>query len=248
MKKFVVYLFLFNLSMMKSQDFLNNQLTNTRVIEANTKKYEVVKSYFIDKNLSFPNSTIYWRAFKWNKALELWSYSQDSQKYILIHTYPICEIVGDLGPKRQEGDFQIPEGFYNLENFNPNSKYHLSLKISYPNESDRILGLKDKLGGDIYVHGKCETIGCLPMTDDLIEEIYLINMYAKAEGQEMIPFHIFPTKLTSKNYNKLKQEYYNGNLPILAFWLNLKEGFDYFDKKRILPSISIDESGKYLFK
>mgnify|MGYP007011023231 CR=1 FL=1 len=234
---------------MNSQDFLNYQLTFPRVQEANQLKYSKVKSYFDKKNMAFPNSQIFWRAFKWNKALELWAFNSDSQCYVLVKSFPICEIVGDLGPKRQEGDFQIPEGFYYLENFNPNSKYHLSLKVSYPNLSDSLLGVKGKLGGDIYVHGKCETIGCLPMTDTLIQEIYLINLYAKANGQELIPIHIFPTKLSLNNMNKLKKDYFNGNTSILNFWNNLKEGFEYFEKKKILPLIIIDPiSGKYLFQ
>ncbi len=247
MKKFSLIIFLISSVFMKSQDLLLNQLNQPRVQEANTMKYDLVKKYFESKNLSFPNSSIYWRAFKWNKALELWAYSVDSQKYILVHTYPICETVGDLGPKRQEGDFQIPEGFYYLENLNPISKYHLSIRISYPNESDRLLGVQEKLGGDIYIHGKCETIGCLPMTDELIKEIYLINLYAKAEGQDSIPIHIFPTKLTPKNFNKLKMDYFSGNPEVLKFWINIKQGYEYFEKKKSLPIISIDEKGFYVF-
>lgn len=248
MKKIFILLILINFKSMSSQGFVSNQLSFQRVMDANTNKYDKVKLYFEEKKLSFPNSSIFWRAFKWNKVLELWAYSQDSTKYILIHTFPICETVGDLGPKRQEGDFQIPEGFYFLENYNPISKYHLSIKVSYPNKSDMLLGVQGKLGGDIYIHGKCETVGCLPMTDGLMEEIYLINMYAKDEGQDFIPIHIFPTKLSTKNYNKMKQEYFNGNQSVLDFWLNLKEGYEYFDSKRQIPVVTIDENGKYIFQ
>lgn len=247
MKKISIVLFLISSVYMKAQDILSYQLTQQRVQEANTNKYDLVKSYFESKKLSFPNSSIYWRAFKWNKALELWAYSVDSSKYILVKTYPICETVGDLGPKRQEGDFQIPEGFYYLENLNPISKYHLSIRVSYPNESDRILGVHEKLGGDIYIHGKCETVGCLPMTDELIKEIYIINLYAKAEGQDSIPIHIFPTKLTPKNLNKLKMDYFSGNSEILKFWNNIKIGYDIFEKTKLLPVISVDEKGSYIF-
>ena len=230
-----------------SQDWLANQLQQPRVSVANVSKYNNVVSLFNAKSIKFPSNRIFWRAMKWNKVLELWAFSDDSSKYVLIKSFSICETIGDLGPKRQEGDFQIPEGFYYIDNFNPSSKYHLSLKISYPNESDRILGNKEKLGGDIYIHGGCETIGCLPMTDSVMETIYLINIYAKAVGQEQIPIHIYPTKLTVNNFNKMKKDYFSGKPEILDFWTNLKEGYEYFDKKRLLPSIIVDESGKYKF-
>lgn len=248
MKKIYIFLFISFFRIMNSQDFISYQLSFPRVQEANSLKYNRVKSYFDSKKLPFPNTNVFWRVFKWNKSMELWAFSQDSHCYILVKSFPVCEIVGDLGPKRQEGDFQIPEGFYYLDNFNPSSKYHLSIKVSYPNLSDSLLGVKGKLGGDIYVHGNCETVGCLPMTDTLIKEIYLINMYAKGSGQETIPIHIFPTKLTVKNMNKLKTDYFNGNASILNFWSNLKEGFEYFEKKKVLPIISIDSQGRYVFQ
>jgi len=235
------------LKSMTAQDWFVNQLQHPRVAAANLSKYNRIKSLFEAKNLVFPSNKIYWRALKWNKVLELWAYSSDSLKYVLLKSFTICETVGDLGPKREEGDFQIPEGFYFIENFNPSSKYHLSLKVSYPNVSDSILGNKLKLGGNIYIHGGCETVGCLPMTDSVIESIYLINLYARYIGQEEIPIHIFPTKLTIANINKMKKDYFSGNQEILEFWINLKEGYDYFDKRRLVPTVSVDEEGKYKF-
>lgn len=248
MKKIAILLI--SLSMAQSfnaQDWFIDQLNQPRVAAANLSRYNELVRLFEAKNLKFPSNKIFWRALKWNKVLELWAFSPDSAKYVMVKSFPICETVGDLGPKRQEGDFQIPEGFYFIENFNPNSKYYLSLKISYPNMCDSILGKSGRLGGDIYVHGGCETIGCLPMTDTLIQSIYLINLYARGLGQEHIPIHIFPTKLTANNYNKLKKDYFNGQQDILSFWLNLKEGYEYFEKHRNLPVIEIDDYGKYIF-
>ena len=247
----ILFIQLFFYSLLLSQDssFLSYQLSQERVAAAYQDKYEIVKSEFESKGISFPSTKIYWRAFKWNKSLELWAFSEDSMKYILVKNYPICEVVGDLGPKRQEGDFQIPEGFYYFTHFNPISKYHLSLKVNYPNESDALLGRRDALGGEIYVHGNCETIGCIPMTDDLIKEIYIINLLSRAWGQEDIPIHIFPTRLTLKNLNKLKQEYFKENIELTNFWRNLKEVYDYFEYKRDLPSISVDLlTGKYIVR
>lgn len=247
MKSLLILLFVFMSTMFNAQDWSSNQLQQPRVAAANMKRYNSIESWFTAKKVNFPSDKIFWRAFKWNKVLELWAYSQDSGKYIMIKSLPICETIGDLGPKRKQGDLQIPEGFYTIENFNPQSKYHLSLKVSYPNKSDSILGAQGELGGDIYIHGGCETIGCLPMTDTLIESIYLVNLYSKSVGQGIIPIHIFPTKLSVNNFNKMKKDYFTGRQDILDFWTNLKEGYDYFDKKRQLPTIDINDAGKYLF-
>jgi murein L,D-transpeptidase YafK len=246
---FLFFVLLLNFTAMGQDNaFLESQLSYDRVSGAYTEKLQTIKERFERKGLVFPNPQIFWRAFKYNKSLELWAYSEDSMHYVLVHTYPICEIVGDLGPKREEGDFQIPEGFYTISNFNPSSKYYLSLKINYPNESDQILGSQDRLGGEIYIHGKCETIGCLPMTDDLIKEIYIINVLAKNIGVLDIPIHIFPAKLSLKNMNKMKQEYFKDNTTIIKFWNNMKLGFDWFETKKMLPIISVDPlSGKYIF-
>lgn len=229
------------------QEWVNYQFTQPRVIVANQNKYTTVESWFNEKGLSFPTNRIFWRAFKWNKVLELWAFSEDSARYIMVKSLPICEVIGDLGPKRKEGDLQIPEGFYYLENFNPYSKYHLSIKISYPNKSDSIFGSPGQLGGDIYIHGGCETIGCIPITDTLMEAVYLINLYARSLGQKLIPFHIFPTKLSMTNYNKMKREYFNGRVELLDFWANLKEGYDFFEKRKYPPQVEINDFGKYIF-
>jgi len=244
---FFVSVFVFMTNHSNAQDWLSSQLQQPRVATANMNKYNTVESWFKAKGLTFPSDKIFWRAFKWNKVLELWAYSDDSAKYVLLKSLPICETIGDLGPKRKEGDLQIPEGFYIIENFNPNSKYYLSLKVSYPNKSDSILGNVGKLGGDIYIHGGCETIGCLPMTDDLIESVYLVSLYAKSVGQLEIPIHIFPTKLSVNNYNKMKKDYFNGQSEILDFWANLKEGYEYFDKRRLIPKVEVNQEGKYIF-
>ncbi|MCE2963149.1 MAG: murein L,D-transpeptidase family protein [Chitinophagales bacterium] len=247
MKFVLIFFLIFMTNTFNAQDWFTNQLNQPRVASANMKRYISIESWFTSKNISFPSDKIFWRAFKWNKVLELWAFSNDSNKYIMIKSLPICETIGDLGPKRKQGDLQIPEGFYTIENFNPQSKYHLSLKLSYPNKSDSILGVQGELGGDIYIHGGCETIGCLPMTDTLIESIYLINLYSKYVGLDKIPIHIFPTKLSLNNFNKMKKDYFSGRQDILDFWTNLKEGYDYFDKKRLLPTIEVNDEGKYIF-
>ena len=91
--------------------------------------------------------------------------------------YPMTAFSGTLGPKLREGDGQIPEGVYGIEYLNPNSSYYLSLKVSYPNASDRRRAKADgrtNLGGDIMIHGKAVTIGCVPVGDDAIEDIFYL--------------------------------------------------------------------------
>jgi murein L,D-transpeptidase YafK len=90
------------------------------------------------------------------------------------------------------------------------------------------------------------SIGCIPLTDEYIKEIYLIATYAHSAGQEEIPVHIFPFNYAKPTYTKLLATYSN---PVLKnFWYNLKDGFDYFQNKKLLPEVSVDEKGKYLFK
>lgn len=91
--------------------------------------------------------------------------------------YPMTAFSGRLGPKLQEGDGQIPEGVYGIEYLNPNSSYYLSLKVSYPNVRDRARAQKDgrtRLGGDIMIHGRNVTVGCVPVGDDAIEDIFYL--------------------------------------------------------------------------
>jgi murein L,D-transpeptidase YafK len=101
------------------------------------------------------------------------------QEFLHIKTYTVCATSGLIGPKRMQGDLQIPEGFYYIDRFNPYSNFYLSLGINYPNTSDRILGDKNNLGGDIFIHGDCVTIGCLPITDSEIKELYIFCVEAK---------------------------------------------------------------------
>jgi len=142
---------------------------------------------------------------------------------------------------------QIPEGFYHISYFNPISSYFLSLKVSYPNKSDRILGVKDKLGGDIFIHGACCSIGCIPITNDKIKEFYILCLEAKNHGQSEIPVYIFPNEMEANKFTKLKKQY-SENTELIDFWENLKIGYDLFKKTKKAISFSVDNKGKYIFK
>jgi len=129
------------------------QLKYPRVRAAAAEKDLIMKKRFADKGLSYPPHAILFRAFKKEASLELWATNSDTQPYVLIRDYSICTSSGVLGPKRRFGDVQVPEGFYELDWFNPQSNYFLSMHISYPNATDRILGYRPHLGGDIFLHG-----------------------------------------------------------------------------------------------
>lgn len=106
--------------------------------------------------------------------------------------YPMTAFSGKLGPKLREGDGQIPEGIYGISYLNPNSSFYLSMKVSYPNASDRARAKAEKrtnLGGDIMIHGKAVTIGCVPVGDDAIEDIFY---FASAVGIKNVSVIIAP--------------------------------------------------------
>ena len=223
--------------------FREKQLKYTRVREAYSSKEKTVIKTLSDRTISRDSLRIYLRAFKTEKKVEVWGKNISDSTYTLIKEIPICEISGEIGPKRRSQDLQVPEGFYQIAVFNPYSSYHLSLGINYPNASDKIIG-KGNLGGDIMIHGSCVTIGCIPLTDTYIKEVYILAVEAKHSGQTAIPVHIFPTRLNEKGMQFLQDEF-EGKTELLNFWKNLQPGFLFFENNKKLPKITIDKEGKY---
>src|SRR5688572_30062654 len=187
--------------------FKQDQLKYARVKTAYEEKETAVKQLFHKQNLSFGGFHLFIRALKKEQLLEVWVKERDKETFALLHTYPFCSSSGVLGPKRKEGDLQIPEGIYHVNHFNPLSNFYLSLGVNYPNASDKILSDTKHPGGAIYVHGNCVTIGCIPITDDGIKELYVLAVEAKNNGQKQIPIHIYPSKLTAAGIAKLKIDY-----------------------------------------
>ena len=229
-----------------TKGFKAEQMAFPRVKAAFAAKEASVKGAFKRASLKYPPASIAIRVFKREQILEVWIAATPSAQFQLLKTYKICASSGALGPKRAQGDLQVPEGFYEIARFNPMSSYHLSLGVDYPNRSDKILGGKRDLGGDIFIHGNCVTIGCIPLGDDAIEELYVMAVEARAGGQARIPVHIFPAKLDDRGLARLQREY-PGNRPLLSFWENLKQGYDYFEQHHIPPAITVDKTGKYGF-
>ncbi|MEZ5046845.1 MAG: hypothetical protein R2831_07610 [Chitinophagaceae bacterium] len=226
--------------------FKNYQYSFDRVQAASQRFEKEIKNQIEKKGLKYPCTNLLFRAFKGSNELELWGRNTIQDTFVLIKNYKICALSGILGPKRWEGDRQVPEGFYFLNEFKPNSEYHLSMLVNYPNYSDLIAGNKQHPGGDIYVHGACMTVGCLPMTNEWIEEIYIFALQARINGQMNIPIHVFPLRYTQKGLDFLGKEYKNEKVKH-EFWVNIKRSYDYFEATHKILPVMYDESGNYAF-
>jgi murein L,D-transpeptidase YafK len=230
-----------------NENFKSRQLKYPRVQQAWSEKEQEIKLLLQENHIDRADLQIFIRAFKKQRIIELWGKNKKDKKYLFLKEYPFCSFSGNLGPKRKQGDNQIPEGFYSIDRFNPNSNFYLSLGINYPNRSDKILGDKENPGGDIFIHGNCVTIGCIPITDDLIKELYIFAVEARNNGQQNIPVHIFPCRLDPDSFDGLIKSF-KPDKSLLMFWTNLKEGYDYFDTKKLPPEIRISGEGKYHFE
>ncbi|KPU45135.1 hypothetical protein OXPF_12620 [Oxobacter pfennigii] len=224
--------------------FKEKQMEYERVKLAYKEKNKLLKDIFTSKNVKYPPKSIFIRVFKEEGILELWSSSKD-KPYTLVKSYPVSKSSGVLGPKRKEGDKQVPEGFYFIDYFNPLSKYYLSLSINYPNESDMILGYRENPGGDIFIHGGSSTIGCIPINDDGIKELYIAAVEAVSQGQDRIEVHIFPKIMDDIGFREL-QERHKDDAELLYFWENIKAGYDAFESTKTLPVINIGRDGRYI--
>lgn len=203
-----------------------------------------LRNLFADKGLAYPPRRLFFRVFKSESVLEVWAADQAAQAMTLVKSYPVCAMSGELGPKRKQGDFQVPEGFYYIDHYNPYSTYYLSLRINYPNASDRALSRHSRLGSDIYIHGDCVSEGCMAMTDGNIKELYSLAAQAQARGQSRIPVHIFPARLSEFKLNILHRLYAE-EPEMLRFWDSLQAGYIYFQQSAQVPSIDIGAAGQY---
>jgi murein L,D-transpeptidase YafK len=180
-----------------------------------------------------PDSAIFIRVFKEESELEVWKQREDGRFY-LFRTYPICNWSGGLGPKVHQGDMQAPEGFYTISQsqMHPTSQYHLAFNLGFPNAFDKA---QRRTGQFLMVHGKCRSAGCYAMTDALMEEIYALARESFIGGQESFEVHAFPFRMTDANMQRYRSS------PHYRFWRTLKEGYDYFETTRQLPSVAVCE-------
>jgi hypothetical protein len=134
-----------------------------------------LRPYFARAGALYPPAQLALLGFKREKRLEVWARQHD--RWVFVRAYPILAASGTAGPKLQEGDQQVPEGLYTIEAFNPNSSFHLSMKLDYPNDFDRAQAAqegREQLGGDIFIHGNAVSAGCLAMGDEAVEELFVL--------------------------------------------------------------------------
>lgn len=227
-------------------DFLAEQKKFERVRAALNEKQELLNKILRENKISSDNINVIFVAYKDNDLLDVYAKTKKETSYRKLLSYSICSRSGQLGPKRKQGDGQVPEGFYHIDRFNPKSNFYLSLGLNYPNLSDKRKSKESNLGGDIFIHGSCVTIGCLPMTDDYIKELYLLAVYAKNNGQNKIPVYIFPFKMTAQNMADYLAKY-KENKALISFWNNLKMGYDMFMNDQKELNIKVAENGDYTY-
>ena len=226
--------------------FVGIQKSLPRVSEVYRKVEDTLQKQFESKKLVWPARYVYLRSFKYDSQLEVWVKNDWKGKFRLFKTYKVCALAGSLGPKRIEGDYQVPEGFYYINEFNPNSNYHLALGLNYPNAADRILSDSIQPGGDIYIHGSCVTTGCIPIKDDQIEELYVITTFARNLGQDFIPVHIFPVRFNNTRSADYLKRYLDNFTEYTGFENTLRSVYNYFEKKKQLPLVMVNKKGEYV--
>ena len=184
-------------------------------------------------------SPILMRIFKEEAELEVWK-QNDSGRFALLRTYPICRWSGELGPKIKTGDRQAPEGIYTITPglMNPNSSYYLAINTGFPNAYDRANG---RTGAFLMIHGGCSSAGCYAMTDEQIAEIYALAREAFLGGEASFQLQAYPFRMTPLNMARHR------NSPHLAFWKMIKEGYDYFEVTHLEPRVGVCEK-RYIFE
>jgi murein L,D-transpeptidase YafK len=187
------------------------------------------------KGLSL-GAPVFVRIFKREFELEVWMKRGDRFEHFA--TYPVCMWSGRLGPKRMEGDRQAPEGFYTVDKsaLNPNSSYHRSFNLGFPNAYDRAHG---RSGSLLMVHGDCRSSGCYAMTDPVITEIWELVTAALERGQARFQVQVFPFRMTDANMR------WHATAPDMPFWRQLKAGHDDFAARHVPPVVNVCR-GEYM--
>jgi murein L,D-transpeptidase YafK len=183
-------------------------------------------------------SPILIRIFKEESELEVWKID-NTERFALLRTYPICRWSGDLGPKFQQGDRQAPEGFYTITPglMNPNSSNYLAINTGFPNAYDRA---NERTGQFLMIHGDCSSAGCYAMTDEQIAEIYALAREAFFGGQRSFQVQAYPFRMTPLNLARHR------NSPHIGFWRMLKQGHDHFEVTRQEPKVDVCDR-RYVF-
>jgi murein L,D-transpeptidase YafK len=224
--------------------FREKQMNFTRVREAYAGKEKIVVKTLTANSISRDSLRIYLRAFKTEKIIELWAKNISDSVFMSVKKFSICEISGFVGPKRRSHDLQVPEGFYHISDLNPYSKYYLSMQINYPNASDSIRGVRGHLGNLIFIHGGCDSSGCIAITNENISELFVYCIEAYNSGQEQIGLTIFPSRMNDSTYSGLKARY-SKDKDKISLWADLKKSYDLFEHSKVPPTVKFLPGGTH---
>lgn len=178
-------------------------------------------------------SPVYIQIFKSERVLEL--YAKVGNQFRLLNRFNICKFSGGLGPKRIQGDFKSPEGFYTIgaSQLHPDSHYYRAINLGFPNQFDRENGYS---GNYLMIHGDCVSIGCYAMTNSGIDQIFKYVTAAFHNGQMQVEVSIYPFRMTDENMRRYAGSQY------ISFWKQLKPGYDYFEQNKLPPPVSVINS------
>jgi murein L,D-transpeptidase YafK len=144
---------------------------------------------FAAAGLSYPAKDLAYVAIKGQRRLQVYARDSERAPWRFVRAYPVLGQSGDLGPKLREGDRQVPEGIYAAEDLNPNSRFHLAIRLNYPNAFDKAAAAAEgrtNLGSDIMIHGGNSSIGCLAVGDVAAEELFILAALASKERVRII--------------------------------------------------------------
>jgi len=227
----------------EARSFQQRQHEFPRYREAAKTRSQPLEARFRRAGAAWP-PRLFVRAFKMEGVVELWAEPVTGTRWVRVRNFSICAASGILGPKRQQGDRQVPEGFYTVDRFNPSSSFHLSLGIDYPNAFDRTRTPRGRsAGGDIFIHGDCVTIGCLPLRDGPMEDLYVAAVAARGHGQRRIPVHIFPCRMGTEACVEALDEAGRQRPDDAATWPGLMPGYHLFETHRVPPKVRVSKAG-----
>lgn len=159
-----------------------------RVAEYRDSVRRRLEPFFELAGVSYPPRRLVLVGLKHEQRLEVYAGdTRDTLRY--VRAYPVMSASAVPGPKLKAGDGQVPEGIYRITKLNPDSEFHVSLKVDYPNAFDREMALREgrtNLGGDIFIHGGYRSVGCLAMGDDVAEELFVLAAETGLENVELL--------------------------------------------------------------
>lgn len=221
--------------------FLDDQLQHSRVNAAYNEKLTVLTEKLDSHGLKTSDFYVMFKVYKYEKIFRVYVRKKTGHEWLKFTEYPFCALSGTLGPKERQWDGQVPEGYYYVNDFNPYSSFLLSMGVSYPNAADKLKFPAENKGDGIYIHGGCATIGCVPVEDEPVKELYILAILAKNNGQTDVPVHIFPFE-----YSTEKMKVAVDHFPQYAdFWNNLYQVEAGFDSTKVQPVVAIDKAGNY---